>query len=676
MWQGHIDIPIGLALDINASDGLVLNVSKDLGSLLGLGHEDRVSIYQLLHGDESWRLMNSLFKGVVEAEAGIYRFRCSGSHSGEKKICLEVCKCERRESGSFRIWLKNHHSGPFGIHESLKGDEILHGFSILLHANSLKIQQVSYNFKPLLGHTTHLVETSFYKWIHPEDQNCFSNLKKLTPKESIRFRASNGTYEHFTLSNLHEVTKETFKMNFKVFRRMEEEERIFSTLLTNEFRVREVCCNNHVPLPYLTNRNFLELISSPDDLHYLENRMRKKVPGLTRLYEIRINPKRILFIQTNFFFYPNNEILAHHFIVKDKEERSPQTFNQNNNVLKRKLLSGEEEEDSTTQKNKLLRELLNVNYSIHESNNTSSTSSSLSPTSSSSNSRILQLLNSKSSDLGGRRKTPPSVAKSFMCSQNPALADLLSKPPYHASTAVPPPVPTKWHQEPREKLPRDIMRKYLPPHPAERSKLNTESHNTVNNTRSCTDTDHDPMLSEILDGVIDIQEKTPGSSRDIVQKRINLSDIEKFLSAAEAQQSVPTNHLYSSMVRNSSVGSNSVPRMNELLQVIPPNVTIPPNSVTDHSPNVLNVMSQRRPSIQSSRNISSNYDPTFTTSSNFSTNNLPQSPQQHLIMPQQHPHQQPRPPQQPQQMNSELQEGSTSSMSPKGGSLLLQLLSE
>ncbi|CAB4064256.1 unnamed protein product [Lepeophtheirus salmonis] len=413
MWQGHIDIPIGLALDINASDGLVLNVSKDLGSLLGLGHEDRVSIYQLLHGDES----------AVDPIPG------------EKKICLEVCKCERRESGSFRIWLKNHHSGPFGIHESLKGDEILHGFSILLHANSLKIQQVSYNFKPLLGHTTHL--------------------------ESIRFRASNGTYEHFTLSNLHEVTKETFKMNFKVFRRMEEEERIFSTLLTNEFRVREVCCNNHVPLPYLTNRNFLELISSPDDLHYLE---------------------------------------------KPHEEKSSRSH-----------------------------------------------------------------------------------------TSNPALADLLSKPPYHASTAVPPPVPTKWHQEPREKLPRDIMRKYLPPHPAERSKLNTESHNTVNNTRSCTDTDHDPMLSEILDGVIDIQEKTPGSSRDIVQKRINLSDIEKFLSAAEAQQSVPTNHLYSSMVRNSSVGSNSVPRMNELLQVIPPNVTIPPNSVTDHSPNVLNVMSQRRP---------------------------------------------------------------------------------
>ena len=66
---------------------------------------------------------------------------------------------------------------------------------------------------------------------------------------------------------------------------------------------------------------------------------------------------------------------------------------------------------------------------------------------------------------------------SAVCSENPSLASLLSKPPVQASRTVPPPVPTKWHQEPKEKLPRDIMRKFLPPHPAERSSSRKKSTN-------------------------------------------------------------------------------------------------------------------------------------------------------------------------------------------------------
>ena len=53
---------------------------------------------------------------------------------------------------------------------------------------------------------------------------------------------------------------------------------------------------------------------------------------------------------------------------------------------------------------------------------------------------------------------------------NNLLKPLLSKPTTN-SVAVPPPVPTKWHQEPREKLPRteDGLKQFLPPHPAERA---------------------------------------------------------------------------------------------------------------------------------------------------------------------------------------------------------------
>ena len=69
---------------------------------------------------------------------------------------------------------------------------------------------------------------------------------------------------------------------------------------------------------------------------------------------------------------------------------------------------------------------------------------------------------------GSLDNAPSAKSLSVVCSENPNLTELLEKPP-HSSITVPPPVPTKWHQEPREKLPKDIMRKFLPPHPAERA---------------------------------------------------------------------------------------------------------------------------------------------------------------------------------------------------------------
>ena len=89
-----------------------------------------------------------------------------------------------------------------------------------------------------------------------------------------------------------------------------------------------------------------------------------------------------------------------------------------------------------------------------------------------------------SDPLGGvigakQQSTQQQTPLSAVCSENPSLASLLSKPPAQASRTVPPPVPTKWHQEPKEKLPSylikkhekqpEIMRKFLPPHPAERT---------------------------------------------------------------------------------------------------------------------------------------------------------------------------------------------------------------
>merc|ERR1719266_1792284 len=79
---------------------------------------------------------------------------------------------------------------------------------------------------------------------------------------------------------------------------------------------------------------------------------------------------------------------------------------------------------------------------------------------------------------GAKQQQPQTL--SAVCSENPSLASLLSKPPAQASRTVPPPVPTKWHQEPKEKLPRDIMRKFLPPHPAERSSSSSSASKSKN----------------------------------------------------------------------------------------------------------------------------------------------------------------------------------------------------
>ena len=147
-------------------------------------------------------------------------------------------------------------------------------------------------------------------------------------------------------------------------------------------------------------------------------------------------------------------------------------------------------ENSEEAKNQLLKQLLNSNFQPSSSSTaSSSTAESGNGSTSNESSRIMKLLNSDGHHgLGGGNKTnslgsgglkrqanypldnaPASkMPCSVVCSENPSLTELLEKPP-HLSMTVPPPVPTKWHQEPREKLPKADMRKFLPPHPAERA---------------------------------------------------------------------------------------------------------------------------------------------------------------------------------------------------------------
>ena len=142
-------------------------------------------------------------------------------------------------------------------------------------------------------------------------------------------------------------------------------------------------------------------------------------------------------------------------------------------------------ENSEEAKNQLLKQLLNTNYQQHGNSagtSSSSTSMEFSNKVGGDQSRVSvqRLISHDGSGLSKYsnlkrpasepldKVAPSAKSLSVVCSENPSLTELLEKPP-HSSITVPPPVPTKWHQEPREKLPKDIMRKFLPPHPAERA---------------------------------------------------------------------------------------------------------------------------------------------------------------------------------------------------------------
>ena len=244
----------------------------------------------------------------------------------------------------------------------------------------------------------------------------------------------------------------------------------------------------------------------------------------------------------------NNRAPLHNHQSSKEQVPGAGNSNNNNTIQTKSSPSPSSPSTSSTddmqEKNLLLKQLLNVNYSRGESPNTSSSvvaspssglrktqpplSAASSSTSTSPNSGILKLLSQhadksttreppsktalasdellKQRPLAGVKRSssgsllsPPSTSvtsgnannspssdsgdSSSVCKQNPALISLLSKPTTN-SVAVPPPVPTKWHQEPREKLPRteDGLKKFLPPHPAERAA------GTVNATTSATST--------------------------------------------------------------------------------------------------------------------------------------------------------------------------------------------
>jgi hypothetical protein len=282
---------------------------------------------------------------------------------------------------------------------------------------------------------------------------------------------------------------------------------------------------------------------------------------------------------------------------------------------------------------------------------------------------------------------PNSVA-SAVCRENPSLVNLLAKP-LPTSMSVPPPVPTKWHQEPKEKLPKDTMRKFLPPHPAERASLAAAAASRSPNSQQQQQPEanlllqtvpqpqqnfppaqgpyspalevglpeNDDILSEILDGLIEFQEKSPVGRIDSVvgssgvqlanhstfQPESQISSIEKYLASTErsvlttpadsmmfqqpkiAAPPPPSTSTLTSLlsappmavppITNQLRPNNSylmgqqmsgggqqmtgvrqsaaalVPRMNELLQVVPPNVSV--SDAPDHLESLI-IMQERR----------------------------------------------------------------------------------
>ncbi|TRY75214.1 hypothetical protein TCAL_15661 [Tigriopus californicus] len=305
---------------------------------------------------------------------------------------------------------------------------------------------------------------------------------------------------------------------------------------------------------------------------------------------------------------------------------------------------------------------------------------------------------------------PPTTTYSSVCKENPALAKLLEKP-LHNAVSVPPPVPTKWHQEPRETLPKgeDEMRKFLPPHPAERASLLSSASATATSNLSTSSmssspststslgesgasatvlqprsnefassslipsslnhhsagvsnhffNDLDPELSNILDEVIDIQEKqhsslasstsTSGPQNLIPSPGVAGCSLVPGATSASSSSSSSSSSLSSSVGMMSMAGRNNsssgiqsiagtgrsapnplsvasnnnqgiasglhhmganngcpnpvslVPRMNELFEVVPPNMSLPPTPDIDSL-----VMIQQRQRRMSSGGTTSN----------------------------------------------------------------------
>jgi len=432
-------------------------------------------------------------------------------------------------------------------------------------------------------------------------------------------------------------------------------------------------------------------------------------------------------------------------ITRSKTSPSPS----NNNTVKKQGPEGtnSSRDLDTEQKNLLLKQLLNVNFSRKENEGGDAANAKPKETStSSSSSRILQLLSQASPEssaastsgvtAGVKRpatstiaslleegetpaKVPVTVAKtnsqsppSSVLKQNPSLANLLARP-MNNPVSVPPPVPSKWHQEPKEKLPKSKggAQKFLQvatttvaapaiaspslvksPSPSVSATATVTSPQLTNTspainssvtflptspppnvtvTRSVPPlpppqlpppqapparlppavTESDPMLSEILDGVIDIQEKSPGSGS--TSKRENMAEIEtieKFLASSEATahgrqsssllmpltqpqrpypgggrvvggggaygsvQTVAGTHPGGSAIAVASdrgsrrpsgsligSGGNSggspmalMPRMSELLRAVPPNVSAPPQELEGHELQAVLQQQQRR----------------------------------------------------------------------------------
>ena len=262
---------------------------------------------------------------------------------------------------------------------------------------------------------------------------------------------------------------------------------MFSTKVDMTFRITTLdttamnTANTNLMVRTMLNKPMLNFCH-PDDVSMVREHLNKTVTNgsdVSQIYKMRgfngtghyvqVKSKSKLFRKC-----PGNDsdfIMSTHSIIGESESKSPVKYGAvpaadqtNNNLVKDG--NGDEE---IHEKNILLKQLLNVNFSRPEGNEqgtsgSSSTAVSSDKTppakaeSSSSSSRILQLLSSENVPqivTGSKRsatsasldqdQNSPASSKSSVCKQNPALANLLAKPP-HNSVAVPPPVPTKWHQ--------------------------------------------------------------------------------------------------------------------------------------------------------------------------------------------------------------------------------------
>ncbi|QQP32517.1 Uncharacterized protein FKW44_024853, partial [Caligus rogercresseyi] len=445
----------GSPLYLDIQNDLILRASPEFLRLLGLKATPTTSLYSLLSPEEAWTLLEILYKSPPDTTK--YDVRPLIFSFGPHQLCLRLSGLEKQGTTAIRrvLW-KNLHSPSEAM-------ELLGGFYLTLKPD-MCLLEASENFNALLGVRR---SGSTLRGRHLREFTSYSprggGEHTLQLHAQVVFHGGSSEQHIMRLKSLESVSG-NIRLGFQQEEATSLPKAVFSTLIhysSPDARITRMTCSSlgeHLAAHCFINRSFLELMSSPEEAEYVRG-------GLSRVYEMRPSPKVVLWVQSEFIRYASGVVLGHHYVLKESEE-----------CIKRKI-------DNDDHKKKRV-----VEDDASKINSYDGLSSSSARLANSTSSRILQLLNTTNSCQ--ERSDPESnSSSSTMMSSNTSPMS-----PLHGLSRHSPARANKVASGTPEKLP----------------KARKDPHLLL--------PDEDPTLSEILDGVIEIQERSCSRSGPLFEE--------------------------------------------------------------------------------------------------------------------------------------------------------------